>query len=91
MSRVTAMEAVMSFLFPTTPTNVEVLNAPLLHQPILYLTLAGLCLVIVLRFLKRALAPIGALVQAVAAAAVVAFAAVVAVAMVIVAAFHSIG
>jgi hypothetical protein len=85
------MEAVMSFLFPTSPASVDVLDAPLLHQPILYLTLAGLCMIVVLRFLRRALYPIGALVQAMAAAAVVALAAMFAVAMLIVAAFHSIG
>jgi hypothetical protein len=48
---------------------------PALHAPrLLYLALAAVLLVIALRFVRRALAPIGALVQAVAAAAVVAFA-----------------
>ena len=41
---------------------------------VLYLVIAMLCLVIAMRFVKRALVPIGPLLQAVAAAAVVAFA-----------------
>jgi hypothetical protein len=50
-------------------------NGPALRdQSLLYLVLAALFLVIALRFMRRALAPIGTFVQAVAAAAVVAFA-----------------
>jgi len=40
----------------------------------LYVLVAGLCLLLALRFLKNALAPIGPLVQAVAAAALAALA-----------------
>jgi hypothetical protein len=39
-----------------------------------YLVIAGVCLVVALRFMKRSLAPIGMIVHAVAAAAVVALA-----------------
>jgi hypothetical protein len=65
-------EAVMSFLSLTSPANLNAFEASWMDQPITYLVAAALCAVFVLRFLKRALAPIGALVQAVAAAAVVA-------------------
>lgn len=41
-------------------------------QPILYAFLAGLCLLAAVRYLKHALEPIGAILGAVAAAAVVA-------------------
>jgi hypothetical protein len=57
-----------------------------MHQPITYLAVAAVCLVVALHFLKRALSPIGALVQVVAAAAIVAFAAALALAMLIIAA-----
>ncbi|BCY13055.1 hypothetical protein [Actinoplanes sp. L3-i22] len=40
----------------------------------LYLALAGICLIIGLRYLKRALEPFGAVLEAAAAAAIVAFA-----------------
>lgn len=80
----------MSFLFPTSPAAAGVLDAPWMHQPIVYMVGAGLCLAVVLRFLKRALAPAGALIQAVAAAAIVAFAAVLAVAMLVIAAVTSV-
>ena len=80
----------MSFLCPTSPTATGALDAPWMHQPIVYLVGAGLCLVVVLSFLKRALAPVGALIQAAAAAAIVAFAAVLAVAMLIIAAVPSV-
>jgi hypothetical protein len=40
----------------------------------LYLMVAGLCLAIALWFLRRALEPVGAIVQAIAAAVVAAFA-----------------
>ncbi|WP_433831005.1 hypothetical protein ACQP2E_12370 [Actinoplanes sp. CA-015351] len=77
----------MSFLFPTTsPATVDALDAAWMHQPLVYLAVAAICLLIALRFLRRALAPIGALIQAVAAAAVVAFAAVIALAMLVLAA-----
>jgi len=81
----------MSFLFPTSPAPVDAFDASFMHQPITYLAVAAVCLVVVLRFLKRALSPIGALVQAVAAAAVVAFFAVVAFAMLVIAAFMTMG
>jgi hypothetical protein len=80
----------MSFLCPTSLPTTGTLDAPWVHQPIVYLIGAGLCLVIVLSFLKRALVPIGALIQAAAAAAVVAFAAVLAVAMLAIAAVTSV-
>jgi hypothetical protein len=54
---------------------------------LLYLTLAALLLVLALRFMRRALAPIGAVMQAVAAAAVVAFAVGLALVLVALAAF----
>jgi len=46
---------------------------PVTRDAVLYLLLAALCLVTALRFVKRALAPIGVIAGAVAAAAVVAF------------------
>ncbi|BBH68230.1 hypothetical protein ACTI_49150 [Actinoplanes sp. OR16] len=64
--------------------------AALMQQPMTYLVMAALCLVIVLRFLKQALAPIGALIQAIAAAALVALAASIALAMLGVAAFMTV-
>ena len=76
----------MSFLFLSSPATLDAFDASWMHQPITYLTVAAVCLVIVLRFLKRALSPIGALIQAVAAAAIVAFAAVLALAMLVIAA-----
>jgi hypothetical protein len=57
-----------------------------MNQPITYLTVAAVCLVVVLRYLKRAMAPTGALIHAIAAAAVVATATVVALAMLVIAA-----
>ncbi|WP_436529079.1 hypothetical protein [Actinoplanes sp. HUAS TT8] len=42
-------------------------------QPLLYLVLAGFCVIIGLRFLKRAMEPFGVVLEAAAAAAVVAF------------------
>lgn len=77
----------MSFLVLTPPTAVDSFDASWMYQPITYLVIAAVCLVVALRFLKRALSPIGALIQAAAAAAVVAFAAVVALAMLLMAAF----
>ncbi|MBB2940311.1 hypothetical protein FB565_000015 [Actinoplanes lutulentus] len=77
----------MTFLFPTTsPATVDALDARWMHEPLVYLAVAAICLLIALRFLKQALAPIGALIQAVAAAAVVAFTAVIALAMLVLAA-----
>jgi hypothetical protein len=58
--------------FPTSPANFDAIPASWTDQPIVYLVLAALSLLLALRFMKRALAPIGALVQAVAAAAMVA-------------------
>jgi hypothetical protein len=83
-------EVVMSFFCTTSLAATGALDAPWVHQPIVYLVGAGLCVVVVLSFLKQALAPIGALIQAVAAAAVVAFAAVLAVAMLAIAAVTSV-
>jgi hypothetical protein len=80
----------MSLLFPISSAPVDTIHASWMNQPIIYLTVAAVSLVIALRFLKRALAPIGALIQAVAAAAVVAFTAVLALAMLIFAAFASL-
>lgn len=62
----------MSFLFPISPATLDAFDASWSHQPIIYLTVAAVCLMVALRFLKRALSPIGALIQAVAAAAIVA-------------------
>ncbi|HEY0534778.1 MAG TPA: hypothetical protein VGD29_24600 [Actinoplanes sp.] len=80
----------MSFLCPTSLATTDAFEASWMHQPIVYLVGAGICLVVVLRFLRRALVPIGALIQAVAAAAIVAFAAVLAVAMLVIAAVTSV-
>jgi hypothetical protein len=80
----------MSFLCPTSLPATGSLDAPWAHQPIVYLIGAGFCVVVVLSFLKRALVPVGALLQAVAAAAVVAFAAVLALAMLAIAAVTSV-
>ncbi len=79
----------MSFLFPTAPPPA-ITFASWMDQPITYLAVAAVCLVIALRFLKRALAPIGALMQAVASAAVVAFAAVLALALLVIAAVTAV-
>jgi len=76
----------MSFLSPAPLATVDALDASWMHQPITYLVIAAICLLVVLRYLKRALAPVGALVDAVAAAAVVAFAAALALAMLLLAA-----
>lgn len=80
----------MSFLSPTSPAALDALEASWMHQPITYLAVAAACLLIALRFLRRALSPIGALVQAVAAAAVVAFATAFALALLIFAAFTTV-
>lgn len=80
----------MSLLFPTTPAVPGAFPPVWMNQPIVYLAVAAVALVIALWFLKRALAPIGTLIQAVAAAAVVAFAAVLALAMMIIAAFTTV-
>ncbi|GAA4942330.1 hypothetical protein [Actinoplanes utahensis] len=71
---------------PRDPAPWDAIGTSLLSQPLLYLALAGVCLVVVLRLLKRAMSPIGALIQAVAAAATVAFAAMIALAMLVAAA-----
>jgi hypothetical protein len=76
----------MSLLFPSLPTSSDAFEASWMNQPIIYLAVAAVCLVIVLRYLKRAVAPLGELIHAIAAAAVVAFAATVALAMLVVAA-----
>ena len=80
----------MSLLFPTSPATVNGFDAAWLHRPIIYLAVAAICLAIALRFLRRALSPVGALIEAVAAAAVVAFTLVLAFAMVLVAAFMTV-
>lgn len=79
----------MSLLAPSSLARMDTLDVTWMHQPITYLALAGLCLVVVLRFTERALSPIKPLVQAITAAAVVAFAAVLALAMLIIAAYMS--
>lgn len=63
------------------PSSIETIKALWAGQPdllrdrgLLYLVIAGVCLIVALRLVKRALAQIGAMVQAVAAAAMVAFA-----------------
>jgi len=56
-------------IFSTAPGSGAV-RAPRDHR-LLYLIVAALCLVAALRFLRRALAPIGVLVQVTAAAAMV--------------------
>jgi len=80
----------MPLSFPTSPAALDAIDASWMHQPIVYLLVAAICLMVVLRFLKQALAPIGALIQAVAAAAVVAFAAVLALVLLTVAAVTSV-
>ncbi|WP_229068211.1 hypothetical protein [Actinoplanes sp. DH11] len=70
----------------TASATVDVFDAAWMQQPVIYLAVAALCLVVVLRFLKRAVAPLGALIQAAAAATVVALAATTALAMLVVAA-----
>lgn len=80
----------MSFLSATSTTALGALDAPWTHQPIIYLAVAAVCLVVVLRLLKRAMAPIGAPPQAVAAAAAVTFAALFTLAMLVIAAFLTV-
>lgn len=80
----------MSFLILTSPAVPDAFAASWMHQPITYLTVAAVCLVIVLRFIKQALAPIGVLIQAIVAAAIVALAAVLALAMLIIAAVTTV-
>ncbi|WP_203751030.1 hypothetical protein [Actinoplanes cyaneus] len=55
--------------------------------PLLHLALAGLLLIIGLRYLKRAIEPIGPIVGAIASAAVVAFALGASLALIVAAAF----
>ena len=74
----------MSFFFRTLS---DANDASWVHQPVTYLVVAAVCLVIALRYLRRALSPIGALVQAVTAAVIVTSAAVLAFAMLLVAAY----
>jgi hypothetical protein len=57
---------------PTSPARLDVIPASWTDHQLVVLVLAVFFLVIALRFMKRALAPIGALVQAVAAAGLVA-------------------
>lgn len=72
----------------TSPASFDALDAPWLHQPIVYVALAALCLCLVLRYLRRAVAPIGAFIQAMAAAAVVACATGLALILLLAAALH---
>jgi hypothetical protein len=80
----------MSFLIRTSPAPLDAFDASWMHQPIIYLTVAAVCLVIALRFLRRLLSPIGVLIQTVAAAVIVAFAAVLALAMLVIAALTTV-
>jgi hypothetical protein len=64
---------------PISPAGHETvtvlwMDRPLPENGLLYLFLAAVSLLVALRFVKRAMAPIGTLVRAVAAAAGVAFA-----------------
>jgi hypothetical protein len=77
----------MSLLFPGSRPPLDAVDASWMHQPIIYLAVAAVCLVIALRFLRQALAPIGALIHAVAAAAVVVFTAAFALTMLVAAVF----
>jgi hypothetical protein len=72
---------------PGSPTSPYTADVSWADQRIVYLVLAALALMIALRFMKRALAPIGTLVRAVAAAAVVAFTIALALVLVAAAAF----
>lgn len=76
----------MSFLFPSSPLATDAIAASWTPQPIIFLAVAAVCLVVALRMLKRALSPIGALIQAAAAAALGALAVLMALAMLIAAA-----
>ena len=80
----------MSFPFLTSPAPLDAADTSWAEQPIIYLALAAACMVIVLRLLKRAMSPIGALLQAAAAAAVVAFTALLALAALIIAAWMTV-
>lgn len=80
----------MSFHFRTPPALLDAFDASWTRQPIIYLAVAAVCLVVALRFLKRALAPIGALLHAAAAAAIVVCAAVLALAMLVIAALTTV-
>jgi hypothetical protein len=68
---------------------IEALTTAPAGQRTLYLVLAVLALLIALRFMKRALAPIEVFVQAIAAAAIVASAIAVAIALVLIAALSA--
>jgi hypothetical protein len=70
----------MSFL--TSRPHLENLPALPVDRPVVYLVLAALALLVALRFAKRALAPMGAILEAVVAAAVVSFAIVAALAFI---------
>jgi hypothetical protein len=58
----------------TSALNGAAMPASLGAHALLYLLVAALCLIFALRFMRTALAPIGPLLQAVAAAALVALA-----------------
>lgn len=76
----------MSFLSPHVPQEFQAFGGSWTEQPATYLAGAAICLLILVRFLRKALFPIGALVHAVAAASVVAFAAVIGLVMLVMAA-----
>ncbi len=59
---------------PTSPAFVDTVDISWADQPIVYLVLAALALLFALRLMRRAMAPVGALVQAAVAAVAVAFA-----------------
>jgi hypothetical protein len=56
----------------TSPAEFDTVHVSWTDQPLVFLVLAAFFLLIALRFMKRALAPVGALVQAFAAATLVA-------------------
>jgi len=73
----------------TSPADFATLDLSSAGQRTLYLALAAFALLVALRFMRRALAPVEVLVQAVAAAAVVAFAIALALALVTAAALST--
>jgi hypothetical protein len=73
----------------TISADFDALDLTATGQQTLYLVLAVLALLIALRFMKRALAPIEVFVQAITAAAIMAFAIAVAIALVLAAALRA--
>jgi len=74
---------------PTSATHSYTVDASWTDQRLVYLVLAAFALLIALRFVKQALAPIEALIQAVAAAVLVAIAISLALVLVAAAAFST--